>query len=182
MTEVIIITCILLVAHIVDGFIRKRLYVKDVSLARLQAKKEFGIKSESFENVMNQGWQNMVNTNHFRYGITGEFDYEIRPTDVYETTGEQTFVGTGVILDKKFVTRGDIVDDMAAFAQTGKKFVADPDELRDRHIVIMYIQNNMQQFVWEDKGLFDNVDKGEKVSVRYDDKGPLLVGYKVKGV
>ncbi len=127
--------------------------------------------------------------NNYRYGIIGELDYDIKATDEYSGSGEQTFVGTGIVLDRKFISRGDIVDNMAEFYQKNKKpFIADPKELRDRHIVVMYLQTNwdgkdqaINQFIWEDKDLYDNVKKGEKVSVSYNEKGPLYVGYKLKG-
>ena len=142
--EIIIALIILLIAFIIDGRIRRKSYVTDVNLARIQAKKEFNTKSQVFENVMNQNWQDMINMNNFRYGIIGQFEYDIKPNDEYSGSGEQLSVGTGIVLDRKFITRGDIVDDMAAFVQKSKKpFVADPKELRDRHIVVMYLQNNM---------------------------------------
>lgn len=171
----IIIFIVLLIAYILDGYIRKKLYTTDINLARVQARKEFNNVSQN--NIME-----MININNFRYGISGEFEYDIKSTDRYALSGEQTFIGTGIVLDRKSVTRNDIVDDMAAFYQKNKKeFVADSKELRDRHIVVMYIQNNMNQFIWDDKELYDNVEKGEKVTISYNKKGVLSVGYKLKG-
>ncbi len=181
MTEVLIIFIVILLAYILDGRIRRKLYVTDINLAKIQAKKELNIKSQAFETVINDSWKGLTHLNNYRYGIIGELDYNIKLTDEYGGSGEQTFIGTGIVLDRKFVSRKDIVNDMASFAQTGKKFVADPKDLRDRHIVVMYLQTNMNQFVWEDKDLYDNVEKGEKVSISYNEKGPLYVGYKLKG-
>lgn len=182
MTEPFIIISIVFLAYIIDGWIRKKLYVTDINLAKIEAKKEFGTKSQAFESIVNKGWQGLVVMNNHRHGIIGDLDYDIKPTDKYGGSGEQTFVGTGIILDRQFVSREDIVNDMAAFYQKNKKtFIADPKELRDRHIVVMYIQNNMNQFIWEDKDLYDNVEKGEKVSISYNEKGPLYIGYKLKG-
>ena len=178
---ILIIFCTLLVAFILDGHIRKKIYVADVALARLDAKKELGVKSQAFETIMNDSWKGLSHMNNFRYGIIGELDYDIKPNDEYSGSGEQTFIGTGVVLDRKFISRKDVVDDMASFAQTGKKFVADPKELRDRYIIVMYLQSTMNQFVWEDKELYENVEKGEKVCISYNEKGPLYVGYKLKG-
>jgi hypothetical protein len=182
MIELLIIISIIFFAYIIDGRIRKRLYVTDVNLAKIEAKKEFGTKSQAFEAIMNKGWQGLVSMNNNRHGIIGDLDYDIKPTDKYGGSGERTFVGTGIVLDKQFVSRGDIVNDMAVFYQKNKKaFIADPKELRDRHIVVMYIQDNMNQFIWEDKDLYDNVEKGEKVSISYNEKGPLYIGYKLRG-
>lgn len=182
MTEVLIIIGVILLAYILDGRIRKKLYITDLNLAKIQAKKELNIKSQAFETVINDSWKGLTSMNNYRYGIIGDLDYDIKPTDKYGGSGEQTFVGTGIVLERKFISRGDIVDDMAKFYQKSKKpFVADSKELRDRHIVVMYLQTNMNQFVWEDKELYDNVEKGEKVSISYNDKGPLYVGYKLKG-
>lgn len=173
----IIIWAIAVVAYIIDAKIKKKMYVTDINLAKLQAKKELNVKQST-----NQGWQEMIRVNSYRYGIIGEFDYDIKPDDQYEISGKPTFVGTGIVLDRKFITSNDIVDDMAAFCQKSKKkFIADSKELRDRHIVVMYIQNNLKQFIWDDEGLYNNVDKGDKVSISYNEKGPLLVGYKLKG-
>jgi hypothetical protein len=182
MIESLIIIGIIFLAYIIDGKIRRKLYVTDVNLAKIEAKKEFGTKSQAFESIVNKGWQGLVVMNNHRHGIIGDLDYDIKPTDKYGGSGEQTFVGTGIVLDRQFVSREDIVDDMATFYQKNKKaFIADPKELRDRYIVVMYIQNNMNQFIWEDKGLYNNVKKGEKVSISYNEKGPLYIGYKLKG-
>lgn len=182
MIESLIIIGIIFLAYIIDGKIRKRLHVTDVNLAKIEAKKEFGTKSQAFESIVNKSWQGLIIMNNHRHGIIGDLDYNIKPTDKYGGSGEQTFVGTGIVLDRQFVSREDIVNDMATFYQKNKKaFIADPKELRDRYIVVMYIQNNMNQFIWEDKGLYNNVKKGEKVSISYNEKGPLYIGYKLKG-
>lgn len=177
-TALIIIGC-LFIAYLLDGYIRRKLYVTEVNLAKLRAKKELGAQPHA--TVGSKAWIEMIQVNNFRYGIVGNFDYDIRPTDIYELSGTQTFIATGVVLDKKRITKEEIVDDMASFAQTGKKFVADDKELRDRHIVVMYIQSNMKEFIWDNKGLYDNIEKGESVSISYNEKGPLSVGYKLKG-
>ena len=180
--EIFISLTVLFVAYLVDGWIRRKLYVTDVNLAKIQAKKELGVKSKAFETIMNDSWKGLSHMNNYRYGIIGELDYDIKPNDEYSGSGEQTFIGTGIVLDRKFISRGDIVDDMAKFYQKNKKpFVADSKELRDRHIVVLYMQNNRNEFIWEDKGLYDNVEQGEKVSVSYNEKGPLYIGYKLKG-
>ena len=176
---IIICICVLFICYILDGYIRKKIYITDVNLAKIRAKKEV---AQPHTTVGSKAWMEMMQVNNFRYGIAGDFNYDIKPTDVYELSGTQTFIATGVVLDKKFITKEEIVDDMATFAKTGKKFVADPKELRDRHIVVMYIQNkDMKEFIWDNKGLYDNIEKGESVSISYNNKGPLSVGYKLKG-
>lgn len=176
----VIIWAVAVIAYIIDGRIKKKMYVTDINLANIRIKKELDIK---FQQSTNLDWQEMVNVNSYRYGIIGKFDYDIKPTDQFETSGEPTFIGTGIILDRQFVTRDDIINNMAAFYQKSKKnFVADPKELRDRHIVVIYIQDHdLKQFIWDDEGLYNNVDKGDRVSISYNEKGPLSIGYKLKG-
>jgi len=181
-TTLIIILICLVIAHFIDVKIRKKIYSIDIGLAQINARKNFNIKSEKFEDSMSKSWQEVVSMNNYRYGITGDFSYDIHPTDKYEVTGERTSIGTGIVLDKKHVTRDAILDDMTKFIKKKKSFVADETELRERFVVVLYVQENLQQVIWDNEGLYNNVDVGEKVAMSYNDKGPLSIGYRLKGV
>jgi hypothetical protein len=151
-------------------------------MAHVTAKKDFEKMTETFQKITNKNYEDMINKNHHRYGIEGIFDYSLKPTDEFVVLGQPTFFGNGVVLEKLFITRDQVLEDMADFhLKTKKKFMANPDELRDRYIVKLYVQENMGQFVWDDKGLFENVEKGDMVAVSYDKEGILTVGYRLKG-
>jgi hypothetical protein len=163
---------------ILDARLRKKIYLIDSGIAKINAQKDVDIIAKN----MNKGYETMINKNHHRYGIEGVFDYNLKPEDKFVVLGNPTSFGNGIVLEKVFVTREQVVDDMAKFYQNKKKnFIANPDELRDRYMVKMYVQENMGQFVWDDKGLFDNVEKGDLVAVSYDKDGILTVGYRIKG-
>ena len=180
--HLIVVLIIFSLAYYIDGKIRKKIYTVDINLATINAKKDFNVKSKRFEQSMNNSYQELINMNNHRYGIIGNFDYNIHPSHKYELVGKITNIGNGVVLEKKRVTRDDVVNDMAKFIQDKKKsFVADASELRERYIVVMYVQENMAQFAWDDERLHDNVEVGDKVTVSYDKGGIISVGYRVKG-
>lgn len=178
MIKLIIILVVITAAWLLDARLRKKIYLVDSGLAKINAQRDV----DTIAKNMNKGYETMINKNHYRYGINGTFDYSLKPEDKFIVLGQPTSFGNGIVLEKIFVTREQVVDDMAKFFQNKKKnFIADPDELRDRYMVKMYVKENLGQFVWDDKGLFDNVDEGDLVAVSYDKDGILTVGYKVKG-
>jgi hypothetical protein len=62
-----------------------------------------------------------------------------------------------------------------------KSFIADSVEIRNRYIVMIYSQDNLRQFIWDDEELYNNVKAGDSVGLSYNEKEVLSVGYKTRG-
>ncbi|MHA1952500.1 MAG: hypothetical protein ACW96U_00950 [Candidatus Heimdallarchaeaceae archaeon] len=177
--EAIIIVLIFLIGYKWDGSIRKKMYMNDMDLMREKTLSTTG----EMEKTMISGFEIMLKMGMLKHGLVGTFDFnDLKPADVYKFSGQPTFIGVGVVLDKRYVTSDEVINDMANYVRKeSKSFIADSVEIRNRYIVMIYSQDNLRQFIWDDEELYNNVKAGDSVGLSYNEKEVLSVGYKTRG-
>ena len=178
---------LLVIAYFLDGIIRHILYRGEVLKLRKESTDHFIKMFSQSREELNDAWEHLIKANSFRYGINGDFRVDdIFKEDAFGLVGNPITLGSGVVLDKQFISSTDLVDNMAKVLQNTKKkmkFDTTADMIEDKYFVHFYNQENInKKYTVTDKNLYNNVDEGDFLSLSLMEDKVLTIGYRVRGV
>jgi len=175
---------VLFIAFIADAVIRISMFVND-------KKETFNSLSTVWSKVAVDAQRDLhikfaqtTKINLGRFGINGEFPVgDVDLNSAYDWAGEITNVGRGIVKNKSFVSSEEILENMQKFIQnTGESFESTSDAIADKHVVEIFLKNDItKEFLWENKTLYNNVEIGDEVTLKFDNIGCTGVGSRRKG-
>jgi len=175
---------ILVGAFIVDGIIRISMFLSD---KRETYKTLNGLWQEKLSKSLKELYTTFLKATHInlhRFGIQGEFPVEeVEVDSQYGAVGDKVNIGIGVVKDKSFIPTDEILANMQKFVQnTGESFDSNAEAIEDKYIVEVFLKHDlMKQFLWDEKELFYNVEIGDEVTITFDERECLHIGFLKKG-
>jgi len=175
---------ILVGAFIVDGIIRISMFLSD---KRTTYQTLNGLWQEKLSKSLKELYITFLkatSTNLYRFGIQGEFPVEdVEVDSQYGAVGDKVNIGIGIIKNKSFIATDEILNNMQKFVQnTGESFDSVDEAIEDKYIVEIFLKHDLvKQFLWDEKELFNNVKIGDEVTVTFDERECLHVGFLKKG-
>ena len=172
----------LFIAYILDGFIRKSIYIYDFKqLLRETEQNRVNCIIKSGD-IIDSKWLNVLDKAYKSYGINCKFDIKnFQENMEYNMSGIMIDISTGIVFDKKHVSTDEILSGMVKHMQsTGHQLQATDEIIKEKHFVKVYSQDTMEQFVVSDEGMFNSCEKGDMVSITHNEDGLFSVGYMIK--
>jgi len=112
----------------------------------------------------------------FSVGMFFNFDNFIQNTD-YNLIGTQIFLTEGVVLDKKFISKDDMVDNIANSLKDNVVINTSDDFVKDYYIVKIVSKHNSKEYVFNNKSLYDNVEQSDIVFITVVDDEVHNIGF-----
>jgi len=143
-------------------------------------------KNKEIEKIKLQAntfWQNLMINNLNRYGVVGNFKFgDFDFSAEYKTIGIPIYFTNGVIKNKLYISSDDITENMKNLIRNNPdiKIYATDDSISDKYFVEIFLQDNMNEFIYNDKDLYENVEVGDEITVSHDEKKLLTLGFKLK--
>jgi len=161
---------LLVVAFFIDGVIRMVMYASDRMETLKDVEGLWKKQTSETSTKMYGAFSRAVDINLRRFGIVGSFGLDdIELSSDYGFVGDVHFIGLGIIKNKAFVGTDEILSSMQSFVQTtGESFDSTDDAILDKHIVEVFLKEDMSKhFTWDDKDLYNNVEIGDIVALSY---------------
>jgi hypothetical protein len=170
----------LIIAYLVDAYIRKYLVFKSFKDIENVYNNAFLKRMQQLEQV----WTQQISIYMSMHGLAGNVNVStIDPETQFDQLGKKIHLKTGVVKERVCSDADTALDNLVKIIKSNPdySFTSTSDFLHDKYYVVFYIQDTLQELFYESKKLYDNVEVGDLLNITMYNDEIVGVGFMLKG-